>query len=217
MKAPSLEELRRLSWQVRRDILIMLEKAGSGHPGGSLSAVEVLVTLYYYKLRHNPKEPAWPGRDWLVLSKGHACPALYTVLAHRGFFPREELLTFRRLSSRLQGHADRLVPGVDVSTGSLGQGLSIANGLALAFRLDKKDNRAYCVLGDGEMDEGQVWEAAMTASFRHLDNLCAILDRNGLQQDGETRLIKDLDRRHAPGLFDLVFHINFYGRIPFKI
>ena len=193
MKAPSLEELRRLSWQVRRDILIMLEKAGSGHPGGSLSAVEVLVTLYYYKLRHNPKDPAWPGRDWLVLSKGHACPVLYTVLAHRGFFPREELLTFRKLNTRLQGHADRLVPGVDVSTGSLGQGLSIANGLALAFRLDKKDNRVYCVLGDGEMDEGQVWEAAMTASFRHLDNLCAILDRNGLQQDGETRLIKDLE------------------------
>ncbi len=191
--SPSAEELKKLSWQTRRDILIMLEKAGSGHPGGSLSAVEILIGLYYYKLRHDPKNPGWPARDRFVLSKGHGCPVLYTVLAHRGFFPKEELMTFRKLGSRLQGHAFRGVPGVEVSSGSLGQGLSIANGMAVVAKNDKRDTRVYCLMGDGEMDEGQIWEAAMAASFYKLDNLCGIVDRNQVQQNGPTKLIKDLE------------------------
>ena len=178
---------------MRRDILIMLEAAGSGHPGGSLSCVEILLALYYHKLRHDPHNPQWPDRDKMVLSKGHCCPALYTVLAHRGFFPKAELLTFRKLGSRLQGHADRRVPGVEVSTGSLGQGLSVANGLAIAAKFDGNPCRIYCLMGDGEMDEGQVWEAAMSTGFRKLDNICGILDRNGIQQDSFTSEIKDLE------------------------
>lgn len=171
----------------------MLERAGSGHPSGSLSAVEILVALYWYKLRHDPTQPGWPGRDFFVMSKGHGCPALYAVLAHRGFFPQEELLTFRLPGSRLQGHAYRGVPGVEVSTGSLGHGLSIANGIALGLQMEGKSNRVYCLLGDGELDEGSVWEAAMTASFRKLNNLVAIVDRNGIQQDSFTAEIKDLE------------------------
>jgi transketolase len=190
---PSIAELRRKAWEVRRDTLIMLEAAGAGHPGGSLSEVEILLALYYYKLRHDPQNPTWEGRDKLVLSKGHACPGLYTMLAHRGFFPKEELLTFRKLGSRLQGHAYLGVPGVEASTGSLGQGLSIANGLALAARADGRDTRVYCLMGDGEMDEGQIWEAAMTTSFRRLDNMCGIVDRNYIQQDSFTKEIKDLE------------------------
>lgn len=192
-KRPAPEQLALKAIEVRRDILIMLHAAGSGHPGGSLSEVEILLALYYYKLRHDPKDPAWEGRDRFVLSKGHACPGLYTVLAHRGFFPSEELLTFRKLNSRLQGHAYLGVPGVEASTGSLGQGLSIANGIAIAARGDGKDTRVYCLMGDGEQDEGQIWEAAMTASFRRLDNVCGIIDRNHIQQDSFTREIKDLE------------------------
>lgn len=192
-KQLSVEELKMLAWQIRRDILIMLEKAGSGHPGGSLSAVELLVGLYYYKLRHDPKNPQWAGRDLFVLSKGHGCSVLYTVLAYRGFFPKEELWTFRKLGALLQGHAYRGVPGVEASTGSLGQGLSIACGMAVAAKLGKKDTRVFCLMGDGEIDEGQIWEAAMTASFHKLDNLCGIVDRNGVQQNGPTELIKDLE------------------------
>ena len=191
--SPSVEELKKLAWQTRRDILIMLEKAGSGHPGGSLSAVEILIGLYYYKLRHDPKNPGWPARDRFVLSKGHGCPVLYTVLANRGFFPKDDLMTFRKLGSKLQGHAFRGVPGVEVSSGSLGQGLSIANGMAVVAKNDKRDTRVYCLMGDGEMDEGQIWEAAMTASFYKLDNLCGIVDRNQVQQNGPTKLIKDLE------------------------
>ena len=193
IKITSSEEFRKLAWQIRRDILIMLEKAGSGHPGGSLSAVEILIGLYYYKLRHDPKNPAWPGRDRFVISKGHGCPVLYTVLAYRGFFPKEELMTFRKLGSRLQGHAYRGVPGVEASSGSLGQGLSIANGMALVAKADKRDTRVYCLMGDGEMDEGQIWEAAMASSFHKLDNLCGIVDRNKVQQNGPTKIIKDLE------------------------
>ena len=192
-KHPSTEELKKLAWQTRRDILIMLEKAGSGHPGGSLSAVEIMIGLYYYKLRHDPENPGWPDRDRFVLSKGHCCPVLYTILAYRGFFPKEELLTFRKLGSRLQGHAYRGVPGVEASSGSLGQGLSIANGMALAAKADKRDTRVYCLMGDGEMDEGQIWEAAMASSFHRLDNLCGIVDRNKVQQNGPTKIIKDLE------------------------
>lgn len=192
-----MADLRREAWQTRRDILIMLNAAGSGHPGGSLSEVEILLSLYYYKLRHDPANPHWEGRDKLVLSKGHCCPGLYTVLARRGFFPAEELLTFRKLGSRLQGHADRLAPGVEASTGSLGQGLSIANGLALAARYDNRDIRVFCLMGDGELNEGQTWEAFMTSSFRHLDNVCAIIDRNRIQQDSFTAVIKDMEPLNA--------------------
>ncbi|MBM2832742.1 MAG: Transketolase [Dehalococcoidia bacterium] len=189
---PSINELKEHAWDLRRDILLMLREAGSGHTGGSLSCAEILVALYHYKLHHDPHNPQWEERDRFILSKGHCCPALYTVLAHRGFFPREDLFTFRKIDSRLQGHAYAGVPGVEVSTGSLGQGLSIANGLALAARADGKKNRIYCLMGDGEMDEGQIWEAAMTAGFRRLDNLCGIVDLNGIQQDSWTREIKDL-------------------------
>lgn len=192
-KRPTAEELKRLAWQIRRDVLIMLEHAGSGHPGGSLSAVEILIGLYYYKLRHDPTNPRWDDRDLFVLSKGHCCPVLYTILAGRGFFPKEELMTFRRLGSRLQGHVYRGVPGVEVSTGSLGQGLSVANGMAFAARQAGKNSRVYCLMGDGEMNEGQIWEAAMTASFRKLDNLCGIVDKNQVQQNGLTRVIKDME------------------------
>jgi len=178
---------------VRKDILGMIYKAGSGHPGGSLSSVEILVTLYFYEMNVDAKNPAWKDRDIFILSKGHCCPALYSVLAYKGFFPKENLSTFRRLNSVLQGHAYKSVPGVEASTGSLGQGLSIANGMAIAAKYDKKKIRVYCLLGDGEIEEGQVWEAVMSASFRRLDNLCAIIDKNRIQQDGTTKEIKDLE------------------------
>src|SRR3990167_510781 len=186
MDRPEINELKSLAQKMRRDILINLHKAGSGHPGGSLSMVEILIALYYYKLRHDPKDANWDGRDILILSKGHGAMGLYTILAHRGFFPIDELAKFRKLGSRLQGHIYRGVPGVEASTGSLGQGLSIANGFAYAARLDKKERRVYCVTGDGELDEGQIWEAAMSASHHALDNLCCIVDRNGVQQNGPT-------------------------------
>lgn len=188
-----IEKLNNKARQIRRDILMTTHKAKSGHPGGSLSLVELLVGLYYYKLRHNPKKPDWDGRDKFILSKGHCCPALYAVLADCGYFPKEELLRFRKLGAMLQGHVYRGVPGVELSTGSLGQGLSVANGMALAAKYDKKDTRVYCLMGDGEIDEGQIWEAVMTSGFRRLDNLCGILDRNEVQQDGKTSRIKDLE------------------------
>lgn len=170
---------------MRRHILSMVAQAGSGHPGGSLSIVEILTLLYFHFMRVDPERPDWPDRDRLILSKGHACPAWYAVLAERGFFPVEELLTLRRLGSRLQGHPDmRKTPGVEASTGSLGQGLSFANGVALAGKLDGRSYRVYAILGDGEIQEGQVWEAAMAAAHYKLDNLTAILDFNGLQIDG---------------------------------
>ncbi|HAG07678.1 MAG: Transketolase domain protein [Clostridia bacterium 62_21] len=170
---------------IRRHIIRMLGEAGSGHPGGSLSATEIVTALYFGVLRVDPARPDWPDRDRFVLSKGHACPVLYAALAERGFFPVEELLTLRRLGSRLQGHPDmRKLPGVEMSTGSLGQGLSAANGMALAARLDGRDYRVYVLLGDGETQEGQVWEAAMAAAHYRLDNLTAFLDYNGLQIDG---------------------------------
>lgn len=190
---PDFGYLRAVAKSVRKDLLRMIYEAGSGHPGGSLSCVEILVALYFYKIRVNPKIPKWPERDIFILSKGHCCPALYTILAYRGFIPKDELLTFRKLNSRLQGHAHKGVPGVEVSTGSLGQGLSIANGMAIAAKYDKKDTRVYCLLGDGEIEEGQVWEALTSSSFRKLDNLCAILDRNKIQQEGTTCAIKDLE------------------------
>lgn len=163
----------------------MLTESASGHPGGSLSAVELIAALYFSKLRHNPKEPNWPDRDRVVFSKGHGCPLWYAVLAECGYFPKKELLTLRKYGSILQGHPDCLkTPGVDISSGSLGQAFSAACGMAAAGKLDKKDYRVYVLLGDGEVQEGQVWEAAMAASHYKLDNLCAILDYNGFQIDG---------------------------------
>jgi len=179
---------------VRKHVLEMTTEAGSGHPGGSMSALDVIVSLYFYKMRHRPEEPSWVDRDRFVLSKGHASPALYSVLAESGYFPVEELNRFRHVDSFLEGHPCRKkIPGVDVSTGSLGQGLSIACGLALAGKLDKKDYRVYAVLGDGESQEGQVWEAAMAASHYRLDNLCVILDRNSLQIDGNTEEVMGIE------------------------
>ncbi|MFH1724696.1 MAG: transketolase [Elusimicrobiota bacterium] len=187
-------DLKTLTRDLRVDIIRMIEEAGSGHPGGSLSIIDILATLYSRHLRHRPQEPAWPDRDRVVLSKGHCCPALYAVLARAGYFPRERLATLRKLGSPLQGHPDRLsLPGLEASTGSLGQGLSIAVGMALAGRLDRKDYRVWCILGDGELQEGQVWEAAMSAPKFALGNLTAIVDQNGLQIDGPVKEIMDVD------------------------
>jgi len=170
----------------------MLLSAGSGHTGGSLSMVEILVSLYYYKLRHKPEDPKWKERDRFLLSKGHGAPALYAVLADRGYFPKADLAGLRKIGSKLQGHPQIGLPGVEISSGSLGQGLSIANGIAMGLKMDKVDSRVYCLMGDGETNEGQVWEAAMTAPHYKLDNVCAIIDHNKLQIDGFCCEIKDM-------------------------
>lgn len=178
-------ELAKRAKAVRHSILEMVTAAKSGHPGGSLSAADILVTLYFAVMRVDPHAPADPARDRFVLSKGHAAPVLYATLAERGFLPHSELCTLRQIDSRLQGHPDmKGVPGVDMSTGSLGQGLSAANGMALAARLNGQDWRVYALLGDGELEEGQIWEAAMLAAHYKLDNLTAFVDYNGLQIDG---------------------------------
>ncbi|MCD6319419.1 MAG: transketolase [Candidatus Desulfofervidaceae bacterium] len=190
----NIDCLRQIAREVRKDILTMLNKAGSGHTGGSLSAVELLTALFFAKLRHDPQKPCWKDRDRFILSKGHAAPVLYAILARCGYFEREELLHLRELGSRLQGHPDsKFTPGVEVPTGSLGQGLSMANGIALAARLDGLSTRVYVLLGDGEVQEGQVWEAAMTAGHYKLDNVCAILDNNGLQIDGWVKDVKNVE------------------------
>lgn len=178
--------MRDISADMRCDIIEMIAEAGSGHPGGSLSCIDILNVLYLGGiLKHDPENPDDESRDRFILAKGHAAPALYTVLAHAGYFPREELKTLRKLGSRLQGHPDsNLLPGVEVSTGSLGQGLSIATGMACGLRLAGSDSRVFTLLGDGECEEGQVWEAAMFAAHEKLDNLVAIIDSNGLQIDG---------------------------------
>ena len=178
-------ELEEKARTIRKHIIRMVEGAKSGHPGGSLSAVEILTALYFKTMRVDPTNINWPDRDRFVLSKGHASPVLYASLAERGFFPVEELGTFRRINSRLQGHPARhKTPGVEAASGSLGQGLSQAVGMALAGKLDRKDYRVYALVGDGEAQEGQVWEAAMAASHYKLDNLVVFLDYNGLQIDG---------------------------------
>ncbi|MGA1863934.1 MAG: transketolase [bacterium] len=185
--------LKETARRFRKEILEMITEAGSGHPGGSLSAVEILITLYYYKMRHRPDNPCWAMRDRFIMSKGHASPVVYVTLANCGYFPREELKTFRKLGSRLQGHVHTGVPGVELSTGSLGQGLSVANGIALGAKVRKAGFNIYCVLGDGEIQEGQVWEAAMTAPHHKLDNICAILDWNEIQENGPVAEIKNED------------------------
>ena len=170
--------------KVRKNALDAVYSAGSGHLGGSLSVADILTVLYFRKMRVRIEEPKWADRDRLVLSKGHCSPALYGVLAEKGFFPAEELKRFRQIDSMLSGHVELHVPGVDMSTGSLGQGLSVALGMALAAQVDKKDYRVYAVLGDGELEEGQVWEAAMAAGHYRCDRLVAIVDNNNLQIDG---------------------------------
>jgi transketolase len=180
-----LTELASRAKAVRRDIVSMVTEAKSGHPGGSLSAVEILVTLYFCEMKVDPHRLEDPERDRFVLSKGHAAPVLYATLAEKGFFAKEELKTLRKIDSRLQGHPDmKNIPGVEMSTGSLGQGLSAANGMALAAKIDGRKSRVFALLGDGELEEGQVWEAAMFAPHYKLDNLTAFVDFNGLQIDG---------------------------------
>ncbi len=192
---PPTDPLIRKARQLRRDILIMLEQAGSGHPGGSLSMVELLVGLFYGgHLRHDPAQPDWPERDLFLLSKGHGCPALYATLADRDYFPASELSTLRKYPTRLQGHPERgSLPGIEIAAGSLGQGLSMAIGWALADRLDGHRRRIYCLMGDGEQQEGQIWEAAMTGAHHHVDTVCAIVDANQLQQNGPVRDIKNIE------------------------
>jgi transketolase len=182
----TLQELTRQARTLRIDVLKMLNTAQSGHTGGSLSCLDILTVLYFNQMRHDPGNPGWLDRDRFVLSKGHAAPALYACLAEAGYFPPEDLKTLRRFGSHLQGHPDmNKTPGVDVCTGSLGQGLSQAVGLAMAGKVQGKGYRVYSVLGDGEVQEGQIWEAAMAAAHYGLDNLCVFLDQNNLQIDGE--------------------------------
>jgi len=183
--ASQIKQLEKQAKEIRRLIVQMIAKAGSGHPGGSLSSTDLITALFFAVLRHNPKDPHWPERDRFHMSKGHCCPLWYAVLAESGYFPKEKLMTLRQLGSILQGHPDRRTPGVEVASGSLGQGLSVALGMSLAAKMDKKDNRTYVLLGDGETQEGNIWEAAMAASHYKCDNLCAILDYNGFQIDGK--------------------------------
>ena len=187
-------ELGQMAKKVRLHIIEEVGAAKCGHPGGSLSAADILTVLYFEYIDVDPKKPDWPDRDRFVLSKGHAAPLLYAILAEKGFFPVKDLKSLRKLGSRLQGHPDvKRTPGIDASTGSLGQGLSQANGMALAGKLDKKNYQVYAMIGDGECQEGQIWEAAMTASHYKLDNLIAFLDYNRLQIDGEVGKIMKIE------------------------
>jgi transketolase len=194
LNVASLADLQAKAKVVRRHIITSTTRAGSGHPTSSMSAVEIAVALYFGNvLRHDPKNPAWPERDKFILSKGHAAPLLYAVLAEAGYFPAAQLATLRQIGSPLEGHPNmRRLPGVEASTGSLGQGLSIGVGAALAARLDRSPARVYVLTGDGEIAEGQVWEAMMSAAKYRLDNLCAIVDQNGYQQTGATAEVLDL-------------------------
>src|SRR4030042_4802428 len=188
------QHLKKKALELRLDILKMLHIARSGHTGGSLSVIDILVGLYYYKMKYNSSDIHWEERDRVILSKGHACPALYAVLADLSVISKDELWKLRTVEGKLQGHPDMLkTPGLEESTGSLGQGLSIGNGMAMAAKLDKKGYKIYVILGDGECQEGQVWEAAMSAAHYKLDNLCAILDYNGLQIDGAVREVKNIE------------------------
>ena len=190
----STAELREMAKRLRRHVITMIATAGSGHPGGSLSAADIITALYFKVMRHDPKNPQWQSRDRFILSKGHAAPILYAALAESGYFPVEELATLRRLDSRLQGHTDRnLTPGVEMSAGSLGMGLSFGIGLALGARLNRRDYHTYVLVSDGECDEGQTWEAALSAAHFSLDNLTAIVDYNKMQLTSWTRDIMNLE------------------------
>ena len=185
MKINNIEELKNIAKTIRKDIIEEVYSANSGHPGGALSIADIITALYFNEMNIDPKNPKDENRDRLILSKGHASAALYAALAEKGYFPKEDLKTFRNINSYLQGHPDmKYIPGVDMSTGSLGQGLSAANGMAMMFKLDKNPARVYCICGDGEIEEGQIWEAAMSSSKYKLDNLCLIIDNNNLQIDG---------------------------------
>ncbi len=189
-----VERLRDIAYSIRKDIVRELGESKSGHWGGSLSVVEILTALYFYKMRHNPSNPAWADRDRLLLSKGHAAPALYAAFANMGYITHDEMMTLRKHGSRLQGHPDpHKLPGVEIPGGPEGIGLSESIGMALAARLDGKDTRVYVIMGDGEQDEGEVWEAAMAAAKFGLDHLTAIIDKNGLQQEGATGEIMPTD------------------------
>ncbi|MCC7201893.1 MAG: transketolase [Nitrospirae bacterium] len=189
-----INQLTKTAQAIRRDIIKMTTEVNSGHPGGSLSATDIITVLYFMAMRHDPKNAGWPDRDRFILSKGHAAPALYSALARSGYFPVEQLLTLRKFGSPLQGHPEMgKLPGVEASTGSLGQGLSIASGIALAGKLDNKDYRTYVMIGDGESEEGQIWEAAMSSAYYRLDNLTAFIDYNSIQLDGWIRDIMELE------------------------
>jgi len=194
-----IKELQNKATKLRIDILKMTTKANSGHVGGSLSVIDILTTLYYGEidgekiLKCDPKNPDWEDQDYLILSKGHAAPALYSVLADLEFFPKEELNSLRQVNSLLQGHPVIKIPGVNMTTGSLGQGLSVANGIAMSLKLDKKESKVFCVIGDGELQEGQVWEAAMTSAHYKLDNLIGFVDNNKLQIDGFCAAIMNVE------------------------
>ncbi len=196
--------------RIRSDIIEMLYRCQSGHPGGSLSCVEILMALYYRTIKIDPANPAMEDRDRVVLSKGHACPALYAILAEKGFFPREDLWRLRQIDSHLQGHPDmNKTPGIDVNTGSLGQGASVAVGLALAAKYKKADYGVYTVIGDGESQEGMIWEAAMSAAHYRLDNLTVLMDHNGLQIDGSNDSVM--------GLGDIMAKYSAFGFECFKV
>jgi len=193
-------ELKEIAKKLRRHVITMIATAGSGHPGGSLSAADIITALYFKILCHNPENPQWPDRDRFILSKGHAAPILYAALAETGYFPLTELSTLRRLDSRLQGHPDsNFTPGVEMSAGSLGMGLSFAIGVALAARLDSKNYRTYVLLSDGECQEGQTWEAALSATHFKIDNLTTIVDCNGIQLSGWTRDIMNQEAEKMKG------------------
>ena len=184
--------LKQKAKELRKQIIDIVYKAQSGHPGGSLSEIDMLVALYNYKLKIDPKNPKLDSRDRFILSKGHASPGLYVILADKGFFPKEELNGFRKINRMLQGHPELTTPGIEFAGGSLGQGMSFAVGVALALRLDKKDSKVYVMIGDGESQEGVVWEASMAAAFHKLDNMIAILDKNQVQETGKTKDIMDI-------------------------
>ena len=192
MKGNQIFELKKTANEIRKESLIMIYRAQSGHPGGSLSEADILAALYFYKLRINPKKPNWPDRDRLVLSKGHASPGYYAALALKGYFSKKEFKSYRKINGLLQGHPELNTPGVDYAGGSLGQGVPVANGMALAGKLDRKNYRVYVLIGDGEAQEGVVWEASMSAAFYKLDNLVYILDKNQVQQTGKTKEIMDI-------------------------
>ncbi len=194
VESPSLSDLEAVAKRVRRDIIEMITAAKSGHPGGSLSSVELLVGLFFDQLKHDPKNPKWPDRDRVILGKGHAAPVLYSVMAEAGYCPKDQLNTLRKLGSIYQGHPDvRFIPALEASTGSLGEGLSVGLGMALAAKLNGSPSRTYVILGDGEIQEGQIWEAAMFGSFHKVDNIVAIVDYNKIQLDGWVKDIMDLE------------------------
>jgi len=190
-----INELKKISFEIRKDVIKSLSEAGSGHLGGSLGLADIFTCLYFNILNHNPQKPSWEERDRLILSIGHVAPVFYTALAHAGYFDKKELFTLRKLGSRLQGHPGKEhgLPGIELSSGSLGQGLSVSVGLALAAKIDKKDWRVFSIHGDGELQEGAIWEAAMSAAHYKLNNLIALVDRNSVQIDGKTSDVMEIE------------------------